>query len=132
VDRLLQAWEAVPDPEGYARIFLDEGPPMVRLLQEAAGRGSDHARRLLRLHQARTREGEQVGPRPTGPTAEALSQRELQVLRLLESQLSGPEIAQELFVSHNTVRTHTKHIFSKLAVTNRRAAVVRAREIGLL
>jgi LuxR family maltose regulon positive regulatory protein len=73
-----------------------------------------------------------VGPRPTGPTAEALSQRELQVLRLLEGELSGPEIAQQLFVSHNTVRTHTKHIFSKLAVTNRRAAVVRARELGLL
>ena len=52
-----------------------------------------------------------------------MSDRELQVLRLLDSELTGPEIARELFVSHNTVRTHTKHIFTKLDVTNRRAAV---------
>ena len=52
-----------------------------------------------------------------------LSERELQVLRLLDSELTGPQIARELFVSHNTVRTHTKHIFTKLDVTNRRAAV---------
>ena len=61
-----------------------------------------------------------------------MSDRELQVLRLLDSELTGPEIARELFVSHNTVRTHTKHIFTKLDVTNRRAAVLRARERGLL
>ncbi len=64
--------------------------------------------------------------------AEPLSDRELQVLRLLDSELTGPQIARELFVSHNTVRTHTKHIFTKLDVTNRRAAVLRARERGLL
>ena len=45
------------------------------------------------------------------------------MLRLLDSELSGPQIARELFVSHNTVRTHTKHIFTKLDVTSRRAAV---------
>jgi LuxR family maltose regulon positive regulatory protein len=61
-----------------------------------------------------------------------LSERELQVLRLLDSELSGPQIARELFVSHNTLRTHTKHIFTKLEVTTRRAAVRRARERGLL
>jgi LuxR family maltose regulon positive regulatory protein len=61
-----------------------------------------------------------------------LSERELQVLRLLNSELSGPQIARELFVSHNTVRTHTQHIFTKLVVTNRRAAVLRAHERGLI
>ncbi len=61
-----------------------------------------------------------------------LSERELQVLRLLGSELSGPQIARELFVSNNTLRTHTKHIFTKLNVTNRRAAVRRAREDGLI
>jgi LuxR family maltose regulon positive regulatory protein len=61
-----------------------------------------------------------------------LSERELQVLRLLDSELSGPQIARELFVSHNTLRTHTKHIFTKLGVTSRRAAVLRARERGLM
>ena len=66
------------------------------------------------------------------PEADALSDRELQVLRLLGSELTGPEIARELFVSHNTIRTHTKHIYTKLDVSSRRAAVSRARERGLL
>ena len=71
--------------------------------------------------------------RPSGlPSSDALTDRELQVLRLLDSELSGPEIARALFVSHNTLRTHTKHIFTKLDVSSRRAAVVRARERGLL
>jgi len=65
-------------------------------------------------------------------SAELLTVRELQVLRLLDSELNGPQIARELFVSHNTLRTHTKHIFSKLEVTTRRAAVLRARERGLM
>ena len=52
------------------------------------------------------------------------------MLRLLDSELTGPEIARELFVSHNTLRSHTKHIFTKLDVTSRRAAVRRARERG--
>jgi LuxR family maltose regulon positive regulatory protein len=64
--------------------------------------------------------------------AEPLTERELQVLRLLDSELSGPQIARELFVSQNTLRTHTKHIFTKLDVTTRRAAVRRARELGLM
>ena len=66
------------------------------------------------------------------PSAELLSERELQVLRLLNSELTGPQIARELFVSNNTLRTHTKHIFTKLNVTSRRAAVRRAREEGLI
>ena len=61
-----------------------------------------------------------------------MSDRELQVLRLLDSELTGPQIARALFVSHNTLRTHTKHIFTKLGVTSRRAAVRRARERGLM
>jgi LuxR family maltose regulon positive regulatory protein len=61
-----------------------------------------------------------------------LSQRELEVLRLLDSDLTGPEIARELYVSVNTLRTHTKRIFTKLDVTTRAAAVRRAHERGLL
>ncbi len=61
-----------------------------------------------------------------------LSERELQVLRLLDTELSGPEIARRLFVSQNTLRSHTKHIFTKLEVSSRRSAVLRARERGLL
>lgn len=64
--------------------------------------------------------------------APALSERELQVLRLLGGELSGPQIARTLFVSENTLRTHTKHIFTKLDVTSRRAAVAQARARGLI
>ena len=53
-------------------------------------------------------------------------------MRLFDSELSGPEIARELFVSHNTVRTHTKKIYAKLGVNSRRAAVSRAAELDLL
>ena len=63
---------------------------------------------------------------------EPLSERELDVLRLLGSELDGPAIARELMVSLNTVRTHTKKIYAKLAVTNRRAAVRRGAELNLL
>ena len=67
------------------------------------------------------------------PLPDPLSERELQVLRLLASELSGPQIARELFVSRNTLRTHTKHIFTKLGVTSRRAAVLpRTASAGLM
>ena len=59
-----------------------------------------------------------------------MSHRELEVLRLLDSELTGPEIARELYVTLNTLRTHTKRIFTKLDVTTRAAAVRRARERG--
>ena len=64
--------------------------------------------------------------------SDTLSPRELQVLRLLDSERSGPEIARELYVTVNTLRTHTKRIFTKLDVTSRAAAVRRARELGLV
>ena len=69
---------------------------------------------------------------PSQALVDQLSERELQVLRLLDSELTGPEIARKLFVSHNTVRTHTRHIFAKLQVTTRRAAVLRAQNLELL
>ena len=63
---------------------------------------------------------------------EPLSERELDVLRLLGTDLDGPDIARELIVSLNTVRTHTKNIYAKLGVNNRRAAVRRGKELDLL
>jgi LuxR family maltose regulon positive regulatory protein len=62
---------------------------------------------------------------------EPLSARELEELKLLRSELSVPEIAQQLIVSLNTLRTHTKNIYDKLGVNNRRAAVHRAEELDL-
>jgi LuxR family maltose regulon positive regulatory protein len=67
-----------------------------------------------------------------GHLVEQLGDRDLDVLRLLASELSGPDIACELTVSLNTMRTHTKNIYMKLGVNNRRAAVRRAQELGLL
>ncbi len=74
-------------------------------------------------------------PRPQAsgaPPGEELSEAELRVVRYLPGNLKAPEIAAELFVSPNTVRTHLRHIYAKLEVHNRAEAVDRARELGLL
>jgi LuxR family transcriptional regulator, maltose regulon positive regulatory protein len=130
-----EAWAQSPEPEGSVRLFLDEGTPMVELLGDAEqqdGLVGDHARRLLSFGKTRDGEAPLAPQRLVPPSTEQLSERELQVLRLLDTELSGPQIARELFVSHNTLRTHTKHIFTKLEVTTRLAAVRRARERGLM
>jgi LuxR family maltose regulon positive regulatory protein len=117
------------EPEGYVRVFVDEGPPMASLLRAAAKQrtGRNYVRRLL----AAASQTEHIGPVKQA-LIEPLSERELDVLRLLGTELDGPAIARELMVSLNTVRTHTKNIYAKLAVTNRRAAVRRAAELHLL
>jgi LuxR family maltose regulon positive regulatory protein len=120
---------ALAEPEGYVRGFMDEGPRMAALLKLAAKRrnGPGYVRRLLAA--VVTAEG-----RPTGgqPLIEPLSERELEVLRLLQSDLDGPDIARELVVSLSTVRTHTQNIYAKLGVNSRRAAIRRAAELELL
>ena len=117
------------EPEGYARIFVDEGAPMAALLREAAKRG------IAPNYVSQLREGFGTveGKRPvTQLLIEPLSERELEVLRLLGTELSGPEIARELVVSLSTIRTHTRNIYTKLGVNNRRVAVQRAKELDLL
>ena len=118
------------EPEGYVRTFADEGPPIVPLLRAVAKQGTrqNYVRQLLAA--VTETETEQSGPVKQA-LIEPLSERELDVLRLLGTELDGPAIARELMVSLNTVRTHTKHIYAKLAVTNRRAAVRRAAELDL-
>jgi LuxR family maltose regulon positive regulatory protein len=124
----LQRALTLAEPEGYIRIFVDEGPPMASLLRAAAKQGiaPSYVRRLL----AAVSKTEDRTPASQG-LIEPLSARELDVLRLLGTDLDGPEIARELVVSLNTVRTHTKNIYAKLGVNNRRAAVRRARELDL-
>lgn len=114
------------EPEGYVRLFTDEGAPMAALLDEAGRRAimPDYVRRLRRALG--------VATPVVGAPAEALSERELTVLRLLATELTGPQMAGELYISVNTLRTHTKHIFDKLGVSGRPAAVRRAQEQGLL
>jgi LuxR family maltose regulon positive regulatory protein len=125
---------AVGVPAGYRRLFLDEGAPMEQLLRTLVARrdypGSDDAAALLDV----TRRDAPMPSTAMSRTEadEALSDRELEVLRLLATELSGPEIARRLFVSVNTLRTHTKHIFTKLDVNTRRAAVRRAAELHLV
>jgi LuxR family maltose regulon positive regulatory protein len=117
------------EPEGYVRVFADEGPPVASLLKALAKQeiARNYVRRLLAAV------GETGHDRPVKQALiEPLSERELDVLRLLGSELDGPAIARELTVSLNTMRTHTKNIYAKLAVTSRRAAVRRAAELGLL
>jgi LuxR family maltose regulon positive regulatory protein len=117
------------EPEGYVRIFVDEGPPMASLLQAVAKRGvaPTYVRELLSAF------GRREDRAPIDQALiEPLSERELEVLRLLATDLDGPDIARELVVSLNTVRSHTKNIYAKLGVNNRRAAVSRAAELDLL
>ena len=126
---------ALAEPEGYVRIFVDEGRPMADLLEKAAKHGSSptYVRQLLRAFgkgEDRT-PARQVLIAPAS-LIEPLSERELEVLRLLGTDLDGPEMARELMVSLNTLRTHTKNIYSKLGVNSRRAAVRRAEELDLL
>jgi LuxR family maltose regulon positive regulatory protein len=118
-------------PAGFCRLFLDEGRPMVELLERVARTAPTgiraHAEHLLVVGRRPS------APAPAGPASEeGLSEREREVMRLLATELSGPEIARHLYVSVNTLRTHTKHIFTKLDVSTRRAAVQRAADLGLL
>jgi LuxR family maltose regulon positive regulatory protein len=115
-------------PEGYVRLFADEGPPMAVLLRalEPQAVARAYVRRLLAASEPAHRREALHG------LLEPLSARELEVLTLLGTDLSGPDIARQLFLSLNTVRTHTKNIYAKLGVSSRRAAVTRADDLGLL
>jgi LuxR family maltose regulon positive regulatory protein len=128
LDSLVRAL-ALAEPEGYVRVFIDEGPPMLDLVREAAKRGiaPTGVHRLLAAFG-----GPEHGTRVRQALIEPLSERELDVLRLLATDLDGPDIAAELVVSLNTVRSHTKSIYAKLGVNNRRAAVRRGAEMDLL
>jgi LuxR family maltose regulon positive regulatory protein len=128
-------------PEGYVRIFVDEGPPMAELLtrmKDEGGRMKEYIHKLLAAFgkQKDVYPFDSAQDRPSSlspqPLVEPLSKREFEVLRLLATELNGPEIARELMVSLNTMRTHTKNIYSKLGVHNRREAVRRAEELDLL
>ncbi len=142
----LQHALALAEPEGYVRIFLDEGPGMMQLLREASARTimPGYTDKLLAAFEAEQPSSASESPllpplgvlpeghRDGEPLTEPLSQRELEVLRMFKTELSGPEIASELVIALSTVRTHTKSIYFKLNVNNRRAAVKRAAELNLI
>ncbi len=122
---------------GFARIFLDEGPPVARLLIEAASLGieSETARRLLAVFPAG--QSNRLGSLGAGPAdgcklVEPLSDRELEVLNLIAQGMTNPEIAAALFLSLNTIKAHARNISGKLGTHNRTQAVARARALGIL
>jgi LuxR family maltose regulon positive regulatory protein len=134
---LHRALTEAPEPDSYVRLYLDEGVPMTSLLELAAtapgGAGDARGTALReRAQQILLHRQSVVGGQPAQSVVAGLSRRELAVLRLLDSALTGPEIARELYVTMNTLRTHNKRIFTKLDVRTRAAAVLRAHERGLL
>jgi LuxR family maltose regulon positive regulatory protein len=126
---------ALAQPEGFIRTFVDEGISMARLLSEAAAQGimPDYVSKLLAAFQDVTDEG-QLSSSVIRPSSlvEPLSQRELEVLRLMAQGLSNREIGERLFLALDTVKGHNRRIYDKLQVQRRTEAVARARELGLL
>lgn len=139
LDRAVDALEyalSLAEPKGYVGIFAGEGEPMRVLLREAAKRGitSGYVNKLLAAWGA-SEYGDMGEPLPhpqTQPLPEPLSERELEVLRLLNTHLSSTEIAEHLCISANTVRFHVKNVYGKLGVHRRSEAIRRARELELL
>jgi LuxR family maltose regulon positive regulatory protein len=125
---------ALGEPEGYVRIFVDEGVPMAQLLSEVAARGitPDYTDRLLAAFDAEERKSRDKSQHPAQSPTEPLSGRELEVLRLIARGLSNREIGARLFLAVITVKGHNRNIFRKLGVRRRTEAVARARELGLL
>jgi LuxR family transcriptional regulator, maltose regulon positive regulatory protein len=133
--RLVGVALALAQPEGFVRLFVDEGAPMAELLSAAVSRGihPDYAGKLLAALRAEQPKGEdEPGPTNAQRLSEPLSQRELEVLRLIAQGLSNQEIGQRLYLALDTVKGHNRRIFDKLQAQRRTDAVVRARELGLL
>ncbi len=148
----LQHALALAEPEGYVRIFVDEGQPMAQLLFEADSHGImprqgllTYTGKLLAAFEAEKRKGEDKHGLPLDQTliepearsaksmlVEPLSQRELKILQLIAQGLSNREIGERLFLALDTVKGHNRKIFDKLQVQSRTEAIARARELGLL
>jgi LuxR family transcriptional regulator, maltose regulon positive regulatory protein len=119
------------EPRGYSNPILRQGAPVRSLLRRRIARGTAHrafAGELLSVLEQEPSQRRSNGD----PLLDPLSERELAVLRFLPTMMSNAEIAGEMFVSVNTVKTHLKHIYRKLDVSERRDAVSRGRELRLL
>jgi len=142
---------ALGEPEGYVRTYVDMGPPMRNLLHLAAGRGaaarqgmaakhglaSHYVARLLAAFPDLERDSiPSSAVRPRGPAVEdlvePLTDREVQILRLLAGGLTNRQIAEELYLSINTIKWYTTQIYGKLEVSRRAEAVDRAHELSML
>jgi LuxR family maltose regulon positive regulatory protein len=138
-DRALGALERAierAEPEGFIRTFVDEGPPMARLLIEALSRNFalEYVRKLLSAFPDEPqRLSSKLKPQdPDSKWIEPLSEREIEVLQLISEGLTNQEIADRLYLTLNTVKVHTRNINSKLGTHNRTKAVARAKSLGIL
>jgi LuxR family transcriptional regulator, maltose regulon positive regulatory protein len=131
---LLQDVLASAESSGFVRTIVEEGEPMARLLVKAANHGirPEYVARLLAAFDAEKLSLDIASTKASKPLIEPLSQRELEVLRLVAQGLSNREISDRLFVALNTVKGHNRVIFSKLQVQRRTEAIARARQLGLL
>ncbi len=123
------------EPGGFIRLFVDEGPPMAKLLSEVASHGMipDYIGKLLSAFESEKRKSEDKSPLPlTQSLIEPLSQRELKILQLIAQGLSNREIGERLFLALDTIKGYNRKIFDKLQVQSRTEAIARARELGLL
>jgi len=123
---------ALAEPAGYFRIFVDEGQPMARMLYDALSReiAPDYVQKLLAAFP--TERQEKKSQEPDFEWIEPLSEREIEVLVLIAEGLTNQEISGRLYVSLNTVKAHTRNIYSKIGVNNRTHAVSKARTLGIL
>jgi LuxR family maltose regulon positive regulatory protein len=125
---------ALAEPEGYVRIFVDEGQPMAALLEKMKAENRGHQAYIAQLLAAFGTDT--VGdPPPVAcpqPLVEPLSERELEVLQLVAEGLPNRQIAERLFLALSTVKGHNRVIYGKLNVSRRTEAVARARELGIL
>ncbi len=132
---LLSEVFAMAAPAGFIRTFIDEGMPMAQLLSEVASPEvmPGYARKLLSAFEIEKKNCQDQSSALTAQLLiEPLSQRELEVLRLIAQGLSNQEIGERLFVALTTVKGHNQKIFGKLQVQRRTEAVARARALGLL
>jgi LuxR family transcriptional regulator, maltose regulon positive regulatory protein len=129
--RALERCLDIAEPRGQGGVLLSFGASLRSLLRRAIARGTSHRALADELLATLERESGTEGG-PIRPLLEPLSERELAVLRFLPTMLSNAEIASEMFVSPNTVKTHLKHVYRKLDVADRRQAVRRGRELHLL
>jgi LuxR family maltose regulon positive regulatory protein len=126
---LLQAL-AIAKPEGFIRIFVDEGPPIAKLLEDILNNEADAPKAYIKKLLSAFRLSKFV--KIDDGVVEHLSKRELDVLKLIAAGLSNIKITEELYLSLNTVKTHIRNIYSKLDVHNRTEAAVKARELDLI
>jgi LuxR family maltose regulon positive regulatory protein len=142
-DRALSVLEralGLAEPGGFVRIFVDEGRPMARLLHEALNQGiaPEYVRQLLAafptVEQEKTTSAKTPSAvrRPPPTMVEPLSERELEVLQHVAKGLTNREIADQLYLSLNTVKVHTRNIYGKLGEHSRTQAIARSQELGLL